>query len=120
MVRLNLDKWKRMGYSLKFEKINLGNSLKEDELLFLLRIYNLISEVLLFQYGIKECVKTQNFEQAALYRDLAKVYRKALADKLKNAPVHICLFDLKGNKLVMKFIENYFVNQHLMDRFRLS
>jgi hypothetical protein len=120
MVRLNLDKWKRMGYSLKFEKINLGNSLKEDELLFLLRIYNLISEVLLFQYGIKECVKTQNFEQAALYRDLAKVYRKALADKLNNSPAHICLFDLKGHKLVMKFVENYFVNQHLMDRFRLS
>jgi len=120
MVRLNLDKWKRMGYSLKFKNIKLDKSFKEDELIFLLRIYNLISEVLLFQYGIKECVKTQNFEQAALYRDLAKVYRKALADKLKNAPVHICLFDLKGNKLVMKFIENYFVNQHLMDRFRLS
>jgi hypothetical protein len=120
MIRLNLDKWKRMGYSLKFEKIKLNNTFKEDEIIFLLRVYNLISEVLLFQYGIKECVKTQNFEQAALYRDLAKVYRKALADKLKNAPANICLFDLKGNKLVMKFVENYFVNQHLMDRFRLS
>ena len=120
MIRLNLDKWKSMGYSLKFEKINLGNSLKEDELLFLLRIYNLISEVLLFQYGIKECVKTQNFEQAALYRDLAIVYRKALADQVKNAPANIYLFDLKGHKLIMRFIENYFVNQHLMDRFRLS
>ena len=120
MVRLNLDKWKRIGYRLKFENINLGNSFKEDEIIFLLRVYNLISEVLLFQYGIKECVKTQNFEQAALYRDLAKIYRKSLADKLKNAPAPICLFDLKGNKLVMKFIENYFINQHLMDRFRLS
>ena len=120
MVRLNLDKWKSMGYSLKFENIKLKNTFKEDEIIFLLRVYNLISEVLLFQYGIKECVKTQNFEQAALYRDLAKVYRKALADKLKNAPANICLFDLKGHKLVMKFIENYFVNQHLMDRFRLS
>jgi hypothetical protein len=120
MVRLNLDKWKRMGYSLKFENINPNNSFKEDEILFLLRIYNLISEVLLFQYGMKECAKNQEFEQAALYRDLAKVYRKALADKLNNVPAHICLFDLKGNKLVMKFIENYFVNQHLMDRFRLS
>jgi hypothetical protein len=120
MVRLNLDKWKRMGYSLKFEKIKLNNTFKEDEIIFLLRVYNLISEVLLFQYGIKECVKTQNFEQAALYRDLGKVYRKVLADKLKNAPANICLFDLKGHKLVMKFVENYFVNQHLMDRFRLS
>jgi len=120
MIRLNLDKWKRMGYSLKFENIKLNNTFKEDEIIFLLRVYNLISEVLLFQYGIKECVKTQNFEQAALYRDLAKVYRKALADKLKNAPAHICLFDLKGHKLIIKFIENYFVNQHLMDRFRLS
>jgi hypothetical protein len=109
-----------MGYSLKFENIKLNNTFKEDEIIFLLRVYNLISEVLLFQYGIKECVKTQNFEQAALYRDLAKVYRKALADKIKNAPANICLFDLKGHKLVMKFVENYFVNQHLMDRFRLS
>ena len=120
MVRLNLDKWKRMGYSLKFEKINLGNSFKEDELLFLLSIYNLISEILLFQYGIKECVNNQEFEQAALYRDLGKVYKKSLAEQYKNKPSELCVFDLKGNKLVMKFIENYFVNQYLMDRFRLS
>ena len=54
MIRLNLDKWKRKGYSLKFENKATKNSFKEDEILFLLRIYNLISEVLLFQYGIKE------------------------------------------------------------------
>ena len=120
MIRLNLDKWKRKGYSLKFENITPNNSFKEEEILFLLRIYNLISEVLLFQHGIRECVKNQEFEQAALYRDLGKVYKKTLADKYQNKPTHICLFDLKGNKLVMKFIENYFVNQHLMDRFRLS
>ena len=120
MIRLNLDKWKRKGYSLKFENINPKNSFKEDETIFLLRIYNLISEVLLFQHGIKECVKNQEFEQAALYRDLGMVYKKTLADKYQNKANKICLFDLKGNKLVMKFIENYFVNQHLMDRFRLS
>jgi len=115
MVRLNLDKWKRKGYSLKFENINLGKSFEEDDLIFLLRIYNLISEVLLFQYGMKECAKNQEFEQAAIYRDLVKVYKKTLADKYQNKPSHISLFDLKGNKLVMKFIENYFVNKHLMD-----
>jgi hypothetical protein len=120
MIRLNLDKWKRKGYSLKFENIIPKNSFKEDEKIFLLRIYNLISEVLLFQHGIRECVKNQEFEQAALYRDLSIVYKKTLADKYQNKPSHICLFDLKGNKLVMKFIENYFINQHLMDRFRLS
>ena len=120
MIRLNLDKWKRKGYNLKFENINPNNSFKEDELIFLLRIYNLISEVLLFQHGIRECVKNQEFEQAALYRDLGNVHKKNLADKYQNKPSHIFLFDLKGNKLVMKFIENYFINQHLMDRFRLS
>lgn len=120
MIRLNLDKWKRKGYSLKFETINLNNSFKEDETLFILRVYNLISEILLFQHGIKECVKNQEFEQAALYRDLGMVYKKTLTDKYQNKPSKIYLFDLKGNKLVMKFIENYFVNQHLMDRFRLS
>ena len=120
LIRLNLDKWKRKGYSLKFENIVIHNSFKEDEISFLLRMYNIISEILLFQYGIKECVKNQEFEQAALYRDLGKVYKKSLAEQYKNKPSEICVFDLKGNKLVMKFIENYFVNQHLMDRFRLS
>ena len=28
LIRLNLDKWKRKGYSLKFETINLNNSFK--------------------------------------------------------------------------------------------
>ena len=120
LIRLNLDKWKRKGYSLKFENIVINNSFKEAEISFLLRMYNIISEILLFQYGIKECVKNQEFEQAALYRDLGKVYKKSLAEQYKNKPSEICVFDLKGNKLVMKFIENYFVNQHLMDRFRLS
>ena len=120
LIRLNLDKWKRKGYSLKFENIVIHNSFKEDEIIFLLRTYNIISEILLFQYGIKECVNNQEFEQAALYRDLGKVYKKSLAEQYKNKPSEICVFDLKGNKLVMKFIENYFVNQHLMDRFRLS
>ena len=120
MIRLNLDKWDRRGYILKIENITTNNSFKEDEILFLLRVYNLISEILLFQYGMKECAKNQEFEQAALYRDLGKVYKKTLAEKYKNKPSQIFLFDLKGNKLVMKFIENYFVNQHLMDRFRLS
>ena len=120
MIRLNLDKWKRKGYNLKFENITHFNSFKEDELLFLLRIYNLISEILLFQHGIKECVKNQEFEQAALYRDLGKVYKKTLADKYQNKPSKLYLFELKGNKLLMKFIANFFVNQHLMDRLRLS
>lgn len=120
MIRLNLDKWKRKGYSLKFENKATKNSFKEDEILFLLRIYNLINEILLFQYGMKEYAKSQGFEQAILYRDLLEIYRKILADKYQDKPSCICLFELKGNKLVMKFIENYFVNQHLMDRFRLS
>ena len=120
LIRLNLDKWKRKGYSLKFENIVINNSFKDDEISFLLRMYNIISEILLFQYGIKECVKNQEFEQAALYRDLGKVYKKSLVEQYKNKPREICVFDLKGNKLVMKFIENYFVNQHLMERFRLS
>ena len=66
MIRLNLDKWDRRGYSLKIENITTNNSFKEDEILFLLRVYNLISEILLFQYGMKECAKNQEFEQAAL------------------------------------------------------
>jgi hypothetical protein len=69
---------------------------------------------------MKEYAKNQGFEQAILYRDLSEVYRKTLADKYQDKPSRIRLFELKGNKLVMKFIENYFINQLLMDRFRLT
>ena len=69
-IRLNLAKWKELGYNFRQEKSIENRCYSMDEILFVNRMLNYQSEMLLFDGGIRESVIKQNFEKAALYRDL--------------------------------------------------
>jgi len=64
-IRLNLTKWKDFGYIFRQEKSLENRCYSMDEILFVNRMLNYHSEMLLFDSGIRESVMKQNFEQAS-------------------------------------------------------
>lgn len=120
LIRFNLDKWRKAGYELAFQTPKSNNVFNNEELVFTLRLYNLISEIQLFQYNMKECAKNQEFEQAANYRDMTKSYKNILNQVSGTRPSLLVYFEFKQGKLGMKFIENFFVTQYVKDRFRIA
>ncbi len=90
--------------------------LEEQNLIY--RIYNYLSEVLLFEIGIKEAVLKQRFEQASLYRDLKVMTKQHLKDIYNEQPIVINFFKIENETLLLMHIENYFINQHIKERLR--
>ncbi len=90
--------------------------LEEQNLIY--RIYNYLSEVLLFEIGIKEAVLKQRFEQASLYRDLKVMTKQHLKDIYNEQPFVINFFKIENETLLLMHIENYFINQHIKERLR--
>ncbi len=117
-IRLNLDKWKDKGFG--FRQENQGKfcpmDLEEQNLTY--RIYNYLGEVLQFEMGIKEAVLKQRFEQASLYRDLKVITKQHLKDIYEEHSFIIKFFKIENETIVLKHIENYFINQYIKERIR--
>jgi hypothetical protein len=117
-IRLNLAKWKEKGFG--FRQENQGKfcpmDLEEQNLTY--RIYNYLGEVLQFEMGIKEAVLKQRFEQASLYRDLKVITKQHLKDIYEEHSFIIKFFKIENETIVLKHIENYFINQYIKERIR--
>jgi hypothetical protein len=117
-IRLNLAKWKEKGFGCRQE--NQGKfcpmDLEEQNLTY--RIYNYLGEVLQFEMGIKEAVLKQRFEQASLYRDLKVITKQHLKDIYEEHSFIIKFFKIENETIVLKHIENYFINQYIKERIR--
>ena len=117
-IRLNLSKCKEKGFGFRQENLGQFCSLNLEEQNLTYRIYNYLGEILLFEMGIKEAVLKQRFEQASLYRDLKVITKQQLKDIYKEQPVVIKFFKIENETLVLKHIENYFINQYIKERLR--
>ena len=117
-IRLNLAKWNEKGFGFRQENQGQFCSLNLEQQNLSYRIYNYLSEVLLFEMGIKEAVLKQRFEQASLYRDLKMITKQHLKDIYNEQPIVIKFFKIENETLVLKHIENYFINQYIKERLR--
>ena len=118
-IRLNLAKWKEKGFGFRQEN-QVHDCLfydKEDKGL-VYRVLNYLSEMLLFEAGIKEAALKQRFEQAALFRDLTIVARQQLKTFYEERNFITKFFKIENETLVLKHIENYFINQYIKERLR--
>lgn len=117
-IRLNLSKWKATNFSVL-------QNVKPEELDFtdhqkgiLYFIYNSISEILLFEKEIKLVAGRQQFERAALYRDLSDDCTKALTEEGKQNGWILPFFSMNGQTLILKCVDNYFVQLIIKERLR--
>lgn len=117
-IRLNLAKWKEKGFGFRQENQGQFCSMDLEEQKLTYRIYNYLSEVLLFEMGIKEAVLKQRFEQASLYRDLKVISKQDLKDIYEEHSFIVKFFKIENETLVLKHIENNFINRHIKERIR--
>ncbi len=117
-IRLNIAKWKEKGFGFRQENQGQFCSMDLEEQKLTYRIYNYLSEVLLFEMGIKEAVLKQRFEQASLYRDLKVISKQDLKDIFEEHSFIVKFFKIENETLVLKHIENYFINRHIKERIR--
>lgn len=118
-IRLNLSKWESTGYTIELQTQNSIEAFNIEEQYFTQKLYSLINQVLLFACKTAESARNQEFEQAALYRDLGKEYRKRLCQLHENIPIRLYFFEAAGQRLKMKFIDNYFVSENVKERLRI-
>ncbi len=117
-IRLNLAKWKDKGYSFRQENQSAFCVFELEELVFVLRIYNYLSEIHLFEANIKQAAMHQRFEQASLYRDLKIVAKQQLKALYEEQSCFVKFYKIENEGLVLKHIENYFINQDIKERLR--
>jgi len=117
-IRLNLLKWSQRGYSFRHLNTADAQDFTVIESAKVYRIYNMLSEIDMFSLAIKEVAKSQKFEQAALYRDLAKLCLEELGCTQDSLEFVIPFFKIEEQTLVLKHIDNYFFKQHIKERLR--
>ena len=118
-IRLNISKWKAMNFSVlqNVKPYELDFSDHQKGILYF--IYNAISEILLFEREIKLVAIRQQFERAALYRDLSDDCNQSLTEEGKQNGWILPFFSLNGQILIFKCVDNYFVQQIIKERLRL-
>ena len=117
-IRLNLLKWKEKGFGFRQENQEYSFTIEMEEKLMAYRIFNYLGEILLFESGIKEAALKQKFEQASLFRDLKVIAKQHLKTIYEEQTNFIQFFKIENESLVLKHIENYFINQHIKERLR--
>lgn len=117
-IRLNITKWKQKGFGFRYENVTDAASWDQNEKALAYKIYNYLSEVILFDMGIREAVLKQRFEQASLYRDLSLLSKQHLQEIYAEEPVIIPFFKMGKESLALCHIENYFINQYIKERIR--
>jgi hypothetical protein len=90
-----------------------------DEILFVNRMLNYHSEMLLFDAGMRESAIKQNFEKAAFYRDLKIETIERLSALYEKRYFTVRFFKIIDVKtILMEPIENHFINQYILERLR--
>lgn len=117
-IRLNLLKWKEKGFGFRQENQEHSCTFGLEEKLMAYRIFNYLGEILLFEAWIKEAALKQKFEQASLFRDLKVIAKQHLKTIYEEQTSFIQFFKIENESLVLKHIENYFINQHIKERIR--
>ncbi len=118
-LRLNLKKWKSLQYTISQNYEPQSNDFADDKLLILYHACNNLSEVLLLQKEIKEVALQQQFEKAALLRDIAMARNMALTDLYVEKKLVIPFFYVTEKLLILKCIDNYFIQAYVKERLRL-
>jgi hypothetical protein len=117
-IRLNISKWKQKGFGFRFENTAQPTNFNLTEKALFYKIYNYLSEVLLFEMGIREAILKQKFEQASLYRDLSMLSKQHLHEIYKEESITINFFKIEKEDLVLNHIENYFINQYIKEKIK--
>jgi hypothetical protein len=117
-IRLNLAKWRDKKYTYRQEFLSDPNSfdLKEQALVY--KIYNYLGEVMLLDAKMREAAHRQKFDLAILYQDLTKLAKQELENIHTETLPTIRFFKIENEGLVLKHIENYFINQDIKERLR--
>lgn len=110
-VRMNITKWKSKGYALVQRFKPEDFDFESEELMELYYICNAISEIMLFEKESREAAAKQQYEKATLYRDFSKDRKAALTEEGNNNSMVINFFKLEGNTLILKCIDQYFIQQ---------
>ena len=118
-IRLNLSKWKSLGYTIiQNDKPNQNDfSIEESAILF--AIYNSISEILLFEKEMRFYGYKQQFDKALLYQNYQKELTKAFIHQGSQNQIILPFFTYQQENLYMKFIDNYFIQQIIKERIRI-
>ena len=125
MISINADltpKWKTgisTGYDFVQNYQPTDNDFNDNEQLIVFQILHAIAESLLFDHEIRVVATKQNFELAALLRDLKKDALQAFTQNGKENQVVIPFFSFNNKVLTLKFVDNYFINQTIRERLRL-
>lgn len=118
-VRMNIDKWKSQGFEF-VNKVQPDNiDFTKEELMHLYYIGNALSEIMLMEKEIQEAAQKQQFEKAALYRDIAIDCRTAFTYAGANTNIVLRLFVQEENKLILKCMDNFFIQNHIKTCLRL-
>jgi hypothetical protein len=81
-----------------------------DEILFVNRMLNYHSEILLFDAGMRESAIKQNFEKAPFYTDLKIETIDYLSELYEKRYFTVRFFKIiDGNTILMEPIENHFI-----------
>jgi hypothetical protein len=118
-IRLNISKWKTDGYDFVQNYQPTESDFDDSEQLIVFQILHAIAESLLFDHEIRVVATKQNFELAALLRDLKKDALQAFTQNGKENQVVIPFFSFNNKVLTLKFVDNYFINQTIRERLRL-
>lgn len=118
-IRLNISKWKTDGYDFVQNYQPTESDFDDSEQLIVFQILHAIAESLLFDHEIRVVATKQNFELAALLRDLKKDALQAFTQSGKENQVVIPFFSFNNKVLTLKFVDNYFINQTIRERLRL-
>jgi hypothetical protein len=118
-IRLNLSKWKSLGYSIiQKDKPNQGEfSIEESALLY--SMYNSISEILLFDKEMKFYGFKQQFDKALLYQNYQKDFTNAFIRQGALNQTILPFFRNDAETLYLKFVDNYFIQQIIRERIRI-
>ena len=118
-VRLNLSKWKSLGYSILLnDKCYQGEfSIEESALLY--SIFNSISEILLFEKEMKFYGFKQQFDKALLNQNYQKDFTNAFIKQGALNQTILPFFRCDAETLYLKFVDNYFIQQIIRERIRL-
>jgi len=117
-IRLNIAKWKQQGFGFRYENVTDAENWDITEKALAYKIYNYLSEVILFDMAIREAVLKQRFEQASLFRDLSLLSKQHLQEIYAEEPIAIRFFKMGKEILILCHIENYFINQYIKERIR--
>ena len=117
-IRLNLTKWRDKGYHFKQEFRSDENTFELNEQALVYKIYNYLGEVMLMESQMRESAHRQKFDLAKLYQDLKQLAKQELNIIKEEGFFPIRFFRFENEAIILKHIENYFINQDIKERLR--